>query len=187
MKKLVSVLIGLVIIGIAATSVSAADYEVQKGDSLWKIANENNTTVEILMEINGLKSSLIHPKQVLKLGVETEAEFYIVQEGDTLTHISNSYSDDVTVDKLREWNNLPSDLIITGQRLNVNGVGVEPTVSEESEQTADEPEVETGTDANEEHQEAVEESQDSAEESQEAVEEQVESANKVEETTTGGS
>ena len=185
MKKLVSVLIGLVIIGIAATSVSAADYEVQKGDSLWKIANENNTTVEILMEINELKSSLIHPKQVLKLGVETEAEFYIVQEGDTLTHISNSYSDDVTVDKLREWNNLPSDLIIMGQRLNVNGVGVEPTVSEESEQTADEPEVETGTDANEENQEAVEASQDSAEESQETVEEQVESANKVEETTTG--
>lgn len=199
MKKLVSVLIGLVIIGIAATSVSAADYEVEKGDSLWKIANENNTTVEILMEINELKSSLIHPKQVLKLGVEeTKAEFYIVQEGDTLTHISNSYSDDVTVDKLREWNNLPSDLIITGQHLNVNGVGVEPTVTEESEQTADEPEVETDTDTNEENQEAVGESQGAVEENQEeagesqgaveenqeAVEEQVESANEVEETTT---
>lgn len=168
MKKLVSVLIGLVMIGIAATSVSAADYEVQKGDSLWKIANEHNTTVEVLMEINELKTSLIHPKQVLKLGVEeTEAEAYIVQEGDTLTHISNAYGDNVTVDKLKEWNNLSADLIITGQSLTVNGTGAEQTTTEEVEQTADEPVVETGADA-----------------SEEVEEEQVESSEKVEETTT---
>lgn len=154
MKKFVSVLIGLVIISVTATSVSA-DYEVQKGDSLWKIANENITTVEMLMEINELKSSLIHPKQVLKLGVrETKAEFYIVQKGDTLTHISNTYGDDVTIEKLKEWNNLASDLIITGQSLNVNGMGAEP-------------EVENGANANE-----------------ETVEKQVKSAKKVKETTT---
>lgn len=167
MKKFVSVLIGLVIISVTATSVSA-DYEVQKGDSLWKIANENITTVEMLMEINELKSSLIHPKQVLKLGVrETKAEFYIVQKGDTLTHISNAYGDDVTVEKLKEWNNLSSDLIITGQSLNVNGMGAEPTATKVLEQTADEPEVENGANANE-----------------ETVEKQVKSAKKVKETTT---
>ena len=171
MRKLVSVLIGLAIIGITATSVSAADYEVQKGDSLWEIANEHNTTVEMLMEINELNSSVIHPKQVLKLGEEeTKAAFYIVQEGDTLTEIRYAYGDDVTVDKLKEWNNLSSDLIITGQRLIVNGAEAEPTVIGEAEQTADEREVETGTDANEEN--------------HETVEEQVESAEKAEETTT---
>lgn len=167
MKKLVSVLIGLVIIGIAATSVSAADYEVQKGDSLWKIANENNTTIEVLMEINELKSSLIHPKQVLKLGVgETKAEFYIVQEGDTLTHISKAYGVDVTVEKLKEWNDLSSDLIITGQSLIVNGMEAEPTAIKVLEQSANEPEVETGADSNE------------------KIVEEVESAKKAEETTT---
>ena len=166
MKKLVSVLIGLVIIGIAATSVSAADYQVQKGDSLWKIANENNTTVEILMEINELKSSLIHPKQVLELGVEeTKAAFYMVQEGDTLTHISNTYGVDVTIEKLKEWNDLSSDLIITGQRLIVNDMGVEPTATKTQEQSAVELEAETGADANEE------------------IVDEVESAKKTEETT----
>src|SRR5699024_5142791 len=166
MKKLVSVLIGLVIIGIAATTVSAADYdyEVQKGDSLWKIATENNTTVETLMEINELKSSLIHPKQVLKLS-EEEAEHYVVQAGDTLTHISNAYDDEVTVEKLKEWNDLSSDLIITGEKLIVNEVGTEPTEINEMEQLDDEPESETGADASEE------------------IIEEVESAKKTEETT----
>ena len=36
-------------------------YLVQKGDTLWNIAKENNTTVENIMEINELQSDLIHP------------------------------------------------------------------------------------------------------------------------------
>ena len=134
MKKLVSVLIGLVIVCAAASSVSAADYEVQKGDSLWKIANENKTTVEILMEINELESSLIYPKQVLKVNQE-ESKSYIVQKGDTLTDISNVYGDQVTVEKLKEWNNLSSNLIITGESLIVNGEGDELAVNKAVEQT----------------------------------------------------
>jgi 3D (Asp-Asp-Asp) domain-containing protein len=103
----------------AATAVSASDYEVKKGDSLWKIAEENETTVEILMEINELDSTLIHPKQKLKLE-EPEEEVYIVQKGDTLTHISNAHDDGVTVEKLKEWNNLSSDLILIGQGLYID-------------------------------------------------------------------
>lgn len=183
MKKLVSVLIGLVMLGIAANTVSAAEYEVQKGDSLWKIAHENDTTVEILMELNNLKSSLIHPKQVIKLHDEdSKAEFYIVQEGDTLTKISKEYGDEVTVSKLIEWNNLSSDLIITGQSLNVNGVGVEPKKAQVEEESNDESVVvetkaDTNADANEEIvvEEQVEETADVAEET---------TVTEVEETTT---
>ncbi|MFC4022419.1 LysM peptidoglycan-binding domain-containing protein [Oceanobacillus longus] len=133
MKKLVAAFIGLIMVSIAATSVSAAEYEIHKGDSLWKIANENNTTVETLMEINELKSSLIHPKQVLKLEEkETTAEFYIVQEGDTLSQIRSAHGDNVSVKELKEWNNLSSDLIITGQKLIVNDATEPEKVEEES-------------------------------------------------------
>jgi len=118
MKKLVSIFIGLIIVVFTGTSVSAADYEVKKGDSLWKIANENNTTVEALFNINDLKSSLIHPKQIIKLR-EEEPEYYIVKEGDTLEEISLAY-EDVSVENMKEWNDLSSDLIITGQKLLVN-------------------------------------------------------------------
>lgn len=168
MKKLVSILIGLVMIGITATSVSAANYEVQKGDTLWEIANENNTNVDTLVEINELKSSLIHPKQVLILNEgEKKEESYIVQEGDTLMHISNAYGADVTVEKLKKWNDLSSDLITTGQHLIVNDVKAEPEVTKAVEQSAEQSEVEAGTDTND-----------------VIAEEQVEPAEKVEETTT---
>ncbi len=180
MKKLVTILMGIVILGITATSVSAAEYKVQKGDSLWKIANENNTSVEMLMEINEMKSSLIHPKQELKLATEEmEEAFYTVQEGDTLIHISNEYGDDVTVEKLKEWNELSSDLIITGQRIIVDEAGVElkapkvpkepeeleePEESQEPEESVEEPVVESNADANEETAENQVESTEKAEE-----------------------
>ena len=40
-----------------------------------------------------------------------------IQEGDTLWHLARAYR--VPVDQLREWNNLTSDLIMTGLRLKV--------------------------------------------------------------------
>lgn len=122
MKKLVSLFVGLLIIGVAATSASAAEseYEVQKGDTLWNIAIEHHTNVDVLMEINGLDSSLIFPNQVLKIN-ESKIEYYTVKKGDTLTHISKAYGNSVTIENLKEWNALPSDLIITGQQLVVNG------------------------------------------------------------------
>ncbi|WP_156290401.1 3D domain-containing protein [Oceanobacillus salinisoli] len=120
MKKLVSLFVGFMIIGLFAKVASAADYEVKEGDTLWDIANEKNTSVEALMDINGLHSSLIYPKQVLKID-EEDVEYYEVQKGDTLSEISEVQGDDVTVEKLKAWNNLPSDLIITGQQLIVNG------------------------------------------------------------------
>ncbi|MDO6449589.1 3D domain-containing protein [Oceanobacillus profundus] len=120
MKKIVALIIGLIITGVTATTVSAAtDYEVKKGDNLWTIAHHNNTTVEKLKDINELDSSLIHPKQMLKLD-EAEPEYYIVEKGDSLGEISRGYGDDVTVENLKAWNNLNSDLIIIGQQLVVN-------------------------------------------------------------------
>lgn len=101
MKKLVSLFVGLLFIVIFATSVSATEYEVKKGDTLWNIANIHNTNVKKLMDRNGLDSSLIYPQQVLKVK-ESEVEYYVVKKGDTLTHISKAYSDGVTVAKDRK-------------------------------------------------------------------------------------
>ncbi|MBY7143434.1 LysM peptidoglycan-binding domain-containing protein [Virgibacillus sp. NKC19-3] len=135
MKKLVAILAGLIIAGISAMSVSAADYKVEKGDTLWDIANENNTNVETLMDINGLSSSVIYPKQELKLK-EKQREYYVVQKGDTLFEISREHK--IPIDDLKTWNNLSSDLIITGQKLAVNEVSArEQAPSDASEQTAD--------------------------------------------------
>ncbi len=137
MKKLVaSFATGIIIAGTAASTVSAEEYEVKKGDNLWDIANEYNTTVENLVDINELKSTMIQPKQTLFIN-----DKYKVQEGDTLTSISNEY--DVSVDNLKDWNNLESDIIVIGQELTIEGVNVsqddKPAAKVEKKAKAEEP------------------------------------------------
>jgi LysM repeat protein len=44
----------------------AQEYEVKKGDTLWKIAQKYGTTVKELKEMNNLRSDRIYPRQKLK-------------------------------------------------------------------------------------------------------------------------
>ncbi|WP_164667499.1 3D domain-containing protein [Virgibacillus doumboii] len=119
MKKLVaSIATGVIIAGVTFTSVSAEEYKVKKGDNLWDIAEKYDTTVDELVEINELKTTVIQPKQKLFIN-----ETYMVEKGDTLIGISKEY--DVSVKDLKKWNNLNSDLIVIGQELEIKGVNVE--------------------------------------------------------------
>lgn len=136
MKKIVATLATSVIIaGASLTTASAAEYKVEKGDSLWGIAKEFNTSVDELVETNDLKTTVIQPKQKLFIN-----ETYKVKKGDTLTGISEEY--DVSVADLKEWNNLSSSLIVVGQELEINGVNVEqedaPTATVSTESSANE-------------------------------------------------
>lgn len=45
-------------------------YEVKDGDTLGKIANEFNTTVEFIMKSNNLRNHIIRPKQKLKVCIK---------------------------------------------------------------------------------------------------------------------
>lgn len=122
MKKIMaSFATGMIIAGTAATTVSADEYDVKAGDNLWNIANEHNTTVENLVEINDLKSTVIYPKQTLLINKQAKMK-YKVQKGDTLFAISQKYN--VSVEDLKNWNNLGSDLIVIGQELTLEGVTV---------------------------------------------------------------
>ena len=92
-------------------------YIVQKGDSLYKIANEFNTTVTELMKINNLSSNLLTIGQKLlipKKQISNEFE-YVVKAGDSLYSIANKYN--TTVDEIKKINNLTSNLLTIGQIL----------------------------------------------------------------------
>ncbi|ASN03974.1 LysM peptidoglycan-binding and 3D domain-containing protein [Virgibacillus necropolis] len=119
MKKLVATLAtGIIIAGAGMSSVSAEEYQVEKGDNLWEIAQENNTTVNDLVNINSLKSTVIHPKQKLVIN-EEKNEIYEVEKGDTLIGVGNKFG--VNYKDIKEWNNLDSNLIVIGQKLAING------------------------------------------------------------------
>ncbi|MDY0404453.1 LysM peptidoglycan-binding domain-containing protein [Virgibacillus sp. 179-BFC.A HS] len=125
MKKVVaSLAMGVIITGAAVTNVSAQEYKVQNGDSLWSIAEEYHTSVDELVELNDLDSTVIHPNQKIFIN-----EDYEVQKGDTLTKIANKF--DVDIKDIKNWNNLDSDIIVVGQKLEIKGVNVpkenEPT------------------------------------------------------------
>ncbi len=108
--------------------LSAAEYEVEKGDSLWKIAEENNTSVAKLKEINELDSDIIQPKQIIEIDKETT---YIVERGDSLGSIATAH--EVAVSELKDWNNLETDLIIIGEKLIIKDAEEVQTESQSQE------------------------------------------------------
>lgn len=98
-------------------------YIVKKGDSLYSIANKYNTTIDELKRINNLTSNILSIGQVLKLpsdkasDVENEENTisYTVQKGDSLYSIARKY--DTTIDRIKDLNNLTTNLLSIGQVL----------------------------------------------------------------------
>lgn len=66
-KKIGALALGTAILFTSVTSASAADYKVQRGDTLFKIALQHGTTYQAIMELNHLTSSSIYAGQVLQV------------------------------------------------------------------------------------------------------------------------
>ena len=95
---------------------NTTEYIVQKGDSLWKIANKYNITVKELIEMNELSDLILQIGQVLIVPNEEEIlddKEYIVQKGDTLWSIAKKL--EIDVNELKKLNNLDNNLISIGQ------------------------------------------------------------------------
>ncbi|WP_084184986.1 LysM peptidoglycan-binding domain-containing protein [Salinicoccus luteus] len=123
-KTLLSVATVTALTGIASHNISAAEYTVESGDTLWSLANENGTSVSSLKEVNGLSGDLIIPGDVIELDADAEATeeapqendgTYVIKSGDTLFEIGQKFN--VDYQKIMEWNNLSSDLIYAGKTL----------------------------------------------------------------------
>lgn len=96
------------------------EYIVKSGDSLYSIANKYNTMVNELKSLNNLSNNTLSIGQVLKLPKVDEivtVNEYIVKSGDSLYSIAKKYN--TSVDELKSLNNLTSNMLSVGQKLNI--------------------------------------------------------------------
>lgn len=113
------------------------NYTVKKGDTLYSIAKNNNISVDTIIKDNGLTTNNLAIGQVLRLRVPTSEIMeevcigpdyeipvsktptitYTVKKGDSLYSIARKFN--TTVDSIKKKNNLTSNLLTIGQKLNI--------------------------------------------------------------------
>ena len=88
------------------SSSFAQEIVVKPGDSLWALAKRYDTTIEEILEVNGLTGTDLMPGAILKLpgGSVSEPKTYTVLPGDTLYDIAVAFS--IPVDELIAINNI---------------------------------------------------------------------------------
>ena len=89
-------------------------YTVNKGDSLYKIASENNIDADLLAQLNGInKTDYIYPNQTLLIP-KAGSLLYFTAVGDTLSEIAKGLN--VSIEKLVSQNDniylQPEQLIV---------------------------------------------------------------------------
>ncbi|SDK13816.1 LysM peptidoglycan-binding domain-containing protein [Sediminibacillus albus] len=133
-KTILSITATAVIASSYGATVEAATYKVQKGDSLWSIAQKHSTSVNSLKSLNKLNNNIIFPNQVLKVDGSstsskaedkpkktTKASTYKVKSGDSLSKIAAKHS--ISLSDLMKWNNLSTTLIYPGDVFTVSKPG----------------------------------------------------------------
>lgn len=108
----------------SSIEINYNNYTVQKGDSLYKIANKYNTTVQEIININNLTSSNLSIGQILKIPAASGSNeitenylTYTVKAGDSLYKIATLYQ--TSVNAIKNLNNLTNNNLSIGQILKI--------------------------------------------------------------------
>ena len=105
---------------IAKEEIQENIYVVKKGDNLYKIAQNYDTTVNEIMMLNNLTNTLLNVGQKLVIPSDSSSNTYIVKSGDNLYKIAQK--NNTTVNELIELNNLTTTLLSIGQVLKIPNI-----------------------------------------------------------------
>lgn len=105
------------LIKIPDNKVNSNEYVVKSGDSLYSISRKYGVSVDELMSVNNLKSTVLSVGQVLKIPNSGEVTnvIYTVKKGDSLWSIAKNNK--TTVDAIVKLNNLSNANLSIGQKL----------------------------------------------------------------------
>jgi len=104
-------------------SAGIVTYTVSRGDTLYQIARRHGTTVQSIMNLNGLSSSTISIGQVLKIEAGgasasvSRPQTYRVQSGDSLWSLSRRFG--VSVAALQSANGIRGSQLRIGQTIKI--------------------------------------------------------------------
>lgn len=155
--KLFSSFFGLIFfLSISLSAQEQQTYTVKQGETLYGISKLLNVTVAELQQWNSLTDNAISigdeliyyisdsdqptsteppAKSLVEISEPQENTYYTVKSGDNLTVIARQHN--MTVQELKDLNNLNSDLLSIGQQLSVRKLvdSVAPSASEFSEES----------------------------------------------------
>ncbi|MDF2683133.1 MAG: LysM peptidoglycan-binding protein [Brevibacillus sp.] len=107
------------------TNKKYEEHRVKHGDTLWEISKKYGVTIEQIKKWNRLTSDMIYVDECLKVREKTtedhadgqKGSIHLVERGDTLWKISKKYG--VSVEQIKSWNKLTSDVIYANQQLKI--------------------------------------------------------------------
>jgi len=122
---------------LGSTTKSNSDYElytIQRGDAIGNIAEQFNVSVSDIRKWNNLSSNKIIAGKTLKIYSNSNSSsnttktknvsdnsgpysYHTVKRGETISQIAEKYH--VSISSIREWNDLPDNTIIAGDRLKI--------------------------------------------------------------------
>lgn len=156
----------IVIQQVSAQQVKYTSHTIAQGETLSALAKKYNSTVGDIMRLNGMhadsklvvgqkikipeagkaipkntteeaiKATPPPPVQETSVKKTTETNIHVVKKGETLYGISKQYG--VSVDDIKQWNNLQGAAIEIGQQLAVskNGIETAKTAKEQQQKEA---------------------------------------------------
>ena len=95
-------------------------YQVRRGDTLGVISERFDVSVRNIQQWNNIRGTTIYINQELTIhsGAVKPVTTYQVQRGDNLSIIARRFG--VSVENIKRWNSLRSNMIFAGQNLSIN-------------------------------------------------------------------